>query len=863
MNVIRPRLAILIVTLVCLVPVCGFTQTDAEKAIEARDLASNGISVGTPKVFDDSILQQMLNAAQARLASLQILDQTGISSRLGSITGASQQITSFGLTVQGPAVPQVATTSNGATKQVVDAVKSPTDSTVTTTTTAPVQNVVTTAPQFNVPTAVAPSPSTSLPTSFSVSASDILNEQLQLTFEIANLRLLLEGALSDRILRYKDTNGVSHENVRTRTTIGFPITVSPDKRFKDAVAIVEVEVTTNPPADFTGGGAEAAPAITALLPREKTYNVAAITDKNVSIGGGLVTQIVGVSGSFFSGRKTYYVVQDQDTLAVTLASEHKDNNDSRRSAFLWQFRPVLGENYVRSGLKQTFVQLSFPSPATADCLGTIHIRTYWRKFDRKTGILKEVVPNSLRDNIPPEAPIPTFDLSQDTTSLNAQSLEDLGNGQMLVKLKGNFLGGTYVRIGSTLLQAGSNGFTSEYSLLRFIAPINDLATKKSFLVARDGKEKELKIKSPLQPSKNVNVVKIKGEPVVTAIDESNSLLSIALEPVSTLPNLPLVLVIGGKVFGYSDAPINRHMDSGKITGLETVLPTAFLIANPEVTVKPLMSDDRLGQGFSDRATLFPPQTELERLVFLDQSSTRARYLLFGRKLGDLRILSPVQVEKPASEADKTKAEQASKYHVQPGYGPRTNLPGYRQAVTNQDAAAGSSGTDTRHTGRTPPPSSTSASMPTHNIELKPLTSESKDTLQLLEMDADLAKALKQVALQRCQNGTCTESPFLIAVPPLPTSDQAKQELKFQERVTVGADEAVIVGDDVNKVADVIFQGKSLDKSLDGKNLKIKGLAAAGVTATAKTQNVDLKMTAGGKTTIKLEVVSSKIETVQK
>src|SRR5690348_9162884 len=70
------------------------------KQIESRDRDQNGILVGQPKVYDDSLLQQMLNTAEARLMSLQILDQTGIASKLGSITGASQTISSFGLSLQ-------------------------------------------------------------------------------------------------------------------------------------------------------------------------------------------------------------------------------------------------------------------------------------------------------------------------------------------------------------------------------------------------------------------------------------------------------------------------------------------------------------------------------------------------------------------------------------------------------------------------------------------------------------------------------------------------------------------------------------------------------------------------------------------
>src|SRR5687768_12964138 len=77
-------------------------NTQMEKKIEERDKGLNGIQVGEPKVYDDSLLQQMLNSAQARLAAIQLLDQSGVVAKIGAVTGASQQISSFGLNVQGP-----------------------------------------------------------------------------------------------------------------------------------------------------------------------------------------------------------------------------------------------------------------------------------------------------------------------------------------------------------------------------------------------------------------------------------------------------------------------------------------------------------------------------------------------------------------------------------------------------------------------------------------------------------------------------------------------------------------------------------------------------------------------------------------
>ena len=83
---------------------------------------------------------------------------------------------------------------------------------------------------------------------------------------------------------------------------------------------------------------------------------------------------------------------------------------------------------------------------------------------------------------------------------------------------------------------------------------------------------------------------------------------------------------------------------------------------------------------------------------------------------------------------------------------------------------------------------------------------------------------------------------------------------------MGADEAVIVGDNLGPVTVVQFQKKNLTiskRSDDGKSITVTGLVAAGATAVAKTQDIDLLTQTGKLGTIKLEVVSSKVETVPK
>jgi hypothetical protein len=176
----------------------GIADADREKQINDSIKAGPGIVVSPSKVFDDFILQQMLKAAEDKLFSMKVLDDAGVAAKLGSTAGAHETLNSVAVDAQGgPSLPGAKPASPAA--------------------------------------ASAAGPSISLPSNIGASSSSILNEQVQLTAEIANLRLLLEGSLSDRLVNS------NQKLVKPRTTIGFSIAITP--QYKSAVAIVEVEVT--------------------------------------------------------------------------------------------------------------------------------------------------------------------------------------------------------------------------------------------------------------------------------------------------------------------------------------------------------------------------------------------------------------------------------------------------------------------------------------------------------------------------------------------------------------------------------------------------------------------------------------------
>jgi hypothetical protein len=447
--------------------------------VKKQETGTNGIEVGAPKFYDDASLKAMLDQTRARLAAVNGLNESALISHLGAVTGSTVDQTQFGIQVMGPSAPTVATTDAGPTTQTTTNSNLPTGQTTlpgsTAVTTNPSQSVVTTssptAPVLpTVPAGLAYTP----PTGMQGSALDVLNEEMQLNDDIAGYQLLLEGSLSDRFVQNQNI-------IKPRTTIGFPISITPQSRYENAVAVVEVEVQ-NPDQALS----QEPPTITVILPREKTYNVAALTDNSKSIGGGAVIHAVSLSASWFGAHKTYYVVQDQDTVALQRPVEQSaDPTQPRKTRFAWEFRPVLGEKFVRPGLKQTFVQLTLPVLSAKPCYGSISVHTYWRHFDQKTGLTTEPVEGSALYS--KTFSIPNYNLAP---RIAAVQYQDLGDGNLLVKVKGSFLAGTYVQLGPSRFDSSKNLLVEDTGL-SFVAPAAAFARWTGYVVSRGGQSTRL------------------------------------------------------------------------------------------------------------------------------------------------------------------------------------------------------------------------------------------------------------------------------------------------------------------------------------------------------------------------------------
>ena len=576
---------------------------------------NNGIYVGAPKVYDDSFLQSQLDATKASLLAINPLDQSGLAKSIGTTQGAS--LTQTAVAIQAGSGTAASTP----------------------------------------PTPVASS--LSMPSSMAPSSLDTLNEQMQLKYELTNLQLLLDGSLSDRFL-------AGGKGYKKHITVGFPISLEAPvgKQYDNALAEVTVTVC-NPPAHMLGQAEEAAleltPSVITILPREKTYNVASLTDNSFSFGaGGVIAGVFSVGGSFLHSHKTYYLMQQQDTIALQLPAGNQAGCGVRGSTtFAWQFRPVLGQKRVRSGLRQTFVQIAFPAfpgGLEMDCSGTASIHSAWRRINPKTG---EVSPGEINPvNSPTAYDIANFDTAPYTRALQVQ---DMGGGSIAVRVQGQFLQGVRARVGPVLMDANTPGFIATSELVQFVTPAKAVVLGGAFLVGRDGHESP--VRDPTQVTdRPYGACKVSEAAEAAAKSQVYTFLSpdqppkirdVTLSPYSDTASLlhialsqggeiypegknPLVVLIGDKLYGLSDAPF-KNQTTQEIT---VVVPNSVLLANAQLRVQRLLWGDNFTDAHAIGTSAMISDFAVSTVTVLAKTKDAVGLGISGTALDGARVISP-------------------------------------------------------------------------------------------------------------------------------------------------------------------------------------------------------------------------------
>jgi hypothetical protein len=338
----------------------------------------NGISVGRPKVFDNRTLTIMLENLSESLRSMQFIDQKSLAAAFGLLQGfqSREEVSSLSVsTLPTPGVKQETIRKAG---NATDTGTPLPDSTQRTTTTERASVTPTAPPLETMPTFSGFNPN------YGENASDLLSDQVNLTYQIFNLRMLLERSLSDRLL--------SDSRPRRQAVLGFNVTIDPPRTANDAVAVVEVTL------DLTNGAASTTDGLSlvSVMPQEKTYNAAALSTKSRAFGGAAVVKMIQVGYSERRRGQIFYLYRDTDTVAYERMSSENPN----QVVFGWMFRPVLGRRSISPGLRQLFAIVALPSDdkkveANGVTAGqgiarslpqmlNARVRTYWKKYDQDT-----------------------------------------------------------------------------------------------------------------------------------------------------------------------------------------------------------------------------------------------------------------------------------------------------------------------------------------------------------------------------------------------------------------------------------------------------------------------------------------------
>jgi hypothetical protein len=439
---------------------------------------------------------------------------------------------------------------------------------------------------------VAPTATTLTPPSnVSESSADLLVDQVQLNAQITTLRLLLQGALSDQYL-LRNSRAVA---ARQQATIGFNVSLDPPRQFRHAVAEVRIVL-----APQTG---QPSVSIMSLLPAEKTYNVAKVTSRQDSFGAGVA--LVPISAGVSTGRSKdrLYLAKDTDTLALQYMQPLPEYRQSGRPwlerghdvvkgiqdflrpgelgdcvlpgdadpdglqriasnsiVFGWQFRPVLGADYVKGGQRQVFAQLALPvGLSEADFRPSIYIQTRWRQYDPQSQVVGAVY----RSSCSAITDSGGVTLVSKPVVRNVD-FKDLGSGQVQITAAGEFYSSTLsVLEGSAVISP----VVFDGSTIEVFGNAHDLLEADGLtLVGSSGQGVPLNIRTDdsLAELKSCGIQSSQLTAIPAADGNSIMQLSLHLGPSYQLDSEhgdgePQILVlIGAQVFGLKETPFTEE-----------------------------------------------------------------------------------------------------------------------------------------------------------------------------------------------------------------------------------------------------------------------------------------------------------------
>jgi hypothetical protein len=318
------------------------------------------------------------------------------------------------------------------------------------------------------------------------------------------------------------------------------------------------------------------------------------------------------------------------------------------------------------------------------------------------------------------------------------------------------------------------------------------------------------------------------------VDDSTSILTVTAFDLPPEPKIEYYLLnVANHVFGLSDAPITRDLDTRTaIATFTAIVPTALLASARNVSVQPLFWNTK-------------------------DSNTRFNY----------KLTAPIPDMPLESTADKITLVGTVKKTTDAGGAEGKNLVNDPPAALKPpvDQPAETTYATFMLTGNTL--ANAKILLPSGIDWCCPgYMAKNQGTIRFFQLKQDDWKAYKGIVIDKGDGGR----PELLTLPAPPDdkSSTPTPVLTPKYRVTVGMDDAAFIGTNVDKlkIKSVTFNKKPLNLptlSSDKKSLILTGLYAAGVTTEPVTRDLVFEFQNGEKATVTLEVVNNKVETTPK
>jgi hypothetical protein len=406
----------------------------------------------------------MVEQFEQSLRATQFVNKADLAGAIGTYQGSRISDTSRSLEMTSLPTPQIVTEAAAASGNLAPTKQTTTESSVSSK-----------APATDTTSGTLPDAVTK---KYGIAAADLLDEQVNLTYQIFNLRMLLERSLTDRNLGGKP---------RLQSVLGFQISLDPPRKYRGYAAVVEIRVLPV--------GSSAPVSLVAMMPQEKTYNVASLTTRVNQFAASAIVKVVQVGYSERHRGQTFFLVKDTDTYTFE-RDEKPQAGKPKPLVFGWIFRPVLDRTAVDAGTRQVFAVIapptddSFASGTKAQTV-SVAARTYWVPFDRKSATTKGAPKRgSVHDGDAGDLALFTSSGLQHDLSAKLHEVHwsESGADGALVTVSGDhFYSGTSAFVGGTVLDNPSNGFVlKDDHYLQIVAPLRSLTYQDGKINGRYG-----------------------------------------------------------------------------------------------------------------------------------------------------------------------------------------------------------------------------------------------------------------------------------------------------------------------------------------------------------------------------------------